>query len=457
MSDDSEERPLLDFDKLPPIEQGGPWRAEWWLALSHLRSNRGAFISIVTVLSILGVVAGVVTLNMVVAVMTGFEIDLRDKILGANAHVVVLRYGGSILDPEEVVDQIEAVEGIEAAAPFVYTELIIRSAWESSGVIVKGIDPERTHLVTALREDLEYGPQGALHTAEEREALFAAMNGTFGPRATNKGTEDTDELPGVFVGRELMEQLQVFPGDRVQLINPLGGGAGLMGMPTPTVKSFRVAGIFYSGMYEYDTKWTYVNNDAAREFLKLGDKVTGIEVRVTDIDDVQNTSLAIEEAIGYPHYAKHWKNLNKALFEALELEKFVFSFLIFMIVGVASLLIATSLIMVVMTKARQIAILKAMGAAPWSILRVFVIEGSLIGLAGTSAGTLLGYLGCLGLRRYEFPLETDVYYLSSLPVVIDPTNFAITALGSFFVCFFVTVYPAYQAAALDPVEGLRYE
>ena len=457
MAEDQDELPVLDFDSLPPIEEGGSWRSEWWIALSHLRSNRGAFISIVTVLSILGVVAGVVTLNMVVAVMTGFEDDLRDKILGTNAHVVVLRYGGSILDPEEVVKQVEEIDGVEAAAPFVYTELIVRSAWESSGVVVKGIDPERTHLVTALRDDLEYGPGGALETAEEREALFAAMEGTFGPRVTNKGSEDTDELPGLFVGRELMEQLQVFPGDRVQLINPLGGGAGLMGMPTPTVKSFRVAGVFYSGMYEYDTKWTYVNNDAAREFLKLGDKVTGIEVRVTEIDEVEHTSAEIEQVLGYPHYAKHWKNLNRALFEALELEKIVFSFLIFMIVGVASLLIATTLIMVVMTKGRQIAILKAMGAAPASILRIFIIEGSLIGLAGTTAGTVLGFLGCIGLERYEFPLETDVYYLSSLPVVIDPANFAITAFGSFFVCFFVTVYPAYQAAALHPVEGLRYE
>jgi lipoprotein-releasing system permease protein len=448
--------PKLDFDALPPVPDGSPHRAEVWLAMSHLRGQKHAFLSVVTFLAITGVVVGVAVLNMVLSVMTGFEVDLRDKILGTNAHIVVLRYGGNVLEPADAVERIEAIEGVDAAAPFVYTELMVRSAWGSSGVVVKGIDPDRTYQVTSLRDDLEYGPGGELTTDEERAELFAGMSGTFGPREGADG-EDAEQLPGILVGRELMEQLQVYPGDRVQLINPLGGGAGIMGMPTPSVRPARVAGVFYSGMYEYDTKWTYVANSTVQEFLKIGDQATGIEVKVEDIDDVEDVSKQIEETLGYPYYAKHWKTLNRALFEALELEKWVMGLILSMIVLVAGLLIVTTLIMVVITKGRQIAILKAMGAAPISIQRVFILEGSLIGGAGTLIGTVLGYVGCLGLDRYEYPLETDVYYLSSLPVVIEPINFVVIALAALVICFGATLYPAWEAARLDPVEGLRYE
>lgn len=449
----SEADPTVDFAALPPVEQGSPRRAEWAIALSHLGPKKSeAFISVVTVLSILGVLVGVAVLNAVIAVMTGFEVDLRDKILGANAHIVVLRYGGHIIDHEGVAEQIRSVDGVEGVAPFVYSEMMIRSALGTEGIILKGYDLERGGEVTHLRGDLVNGMEGELLTPEAQAEAFGSLT-----ELVVDPTGASDPLPGIFIGRELMHSLQVEPGDTVQVINPLGGGSGLMGMPTPTVRAYRVAGIFYSGMYEYDTKWTYVTNAEAQKFLKLGDTVTGLEIKVDDIDDVERISADIEELVGYPHYARHWKNLNAKLFEALKLEKFVMGLILGMIVVVAGLAIVITLTMLVLTKGREIAILKAMGATKRSILRIFFIEGAVIGIVGTAVGTVLGLVICAVLREYGYPLETDVYYLSELPVVVEPVNVVTIAIGTVLVCFLATLYPAYRAASLDPVEGLRYE
>jgi lipoprotein-releasing system permease protein len=412
-------------------------------------------LSLVTVISIFGVLVGVALLNCVLAVMTGFEQDLRDKILGANAHIVILKYGGGLEDSETHTASLLEVDGVEAAAPFIYSEMMIRSPWKATGIIFKGVDPERTGLVTDVLEDLSVGMQGPLEDDEARAALFSAMAEPFTDRGVDG--EPGDPLPGILIGRELGDTLQVIPGDKVQVINPLGNGGGLMGMPTPSVKNFRVAGVFYSGMFEYDTKWTYVANSSAQDFLKMGDSVTGIEVKVDDIDEVDGISREIDTVLGYPHYTRHWRNLNQALFEALELEKVVMGLILGMVVVVAGLLIVSNLYMIVLTKRREISILRAMGASAGAIQRVFVLIGSTIGLVGTSLGTVFGLAGCWLLERYEYPLETDVYYLSSLPVVVEPVNVVIIAVGAFVVCFLATLYPARRAAALNPVEGLRYE
>ena len=270
-------------------------------------------------------------------------------------------------------------------------------------------------------------------------------------------TEDEPELPGIVIGKELRDQLQVRPGDKIQLINPLGSGVGPMGMPTPSVRNMRVAAVFDSGMFEYDTKWTYVTNALAQDFLKLGPSATGIEIRVDDIDDVDRISADLDNALGYPHYARHWKNLNAKLFAALQLEKWVMGLLLNMIVVNAGLLIITTLIMMVITKGREIAILKAMGATPGTILRIFVMEGAAIGAIGTVLGTAFGLAGCAFLDRYQYPLETDVYYLDTLPVVVDPGAVATIAAGAFIICFLCTIYPSLRASRLDPIEALRYE
>lgn len=460
----------VQFDDLPPVRAGNTLAAEWWIAWSHLRSKKSeAFLSIVTVLSILGVTAGVAMLNWVISVMTGFEIDLRDKILGANAHVVVFRYGGNVVDVDTQIDKIMGVDGVLAAAPFVYTEMMIRSPWSSTGVVIKGIDPLRTPDVTHLLPDLTDGYDSAhQHIVDygegdvaTRRAVLGTMAEPFPPMGVDNlplpPSLDDPNLPGIVIGKELEEHLQVRPGDKVQLINPLGGAVGPMGLPTPSVRSLRIAGVFDSGMFEYDTKWTYVTNELAQDFLKIGPTATGIEIKVDDIDDVDRISADIDKVLGYPHYARHWKNLNEKLFAALELEKLVMGLLLNMIVVNAGLLIVTTLIMVVITKGREIAILKAMGANRRSILRIFVMEGAAIGAIGTVLGTVAGLVGCWFLDRYEYPLETDVYYLDTLPVVVDPWAVATIAIGAFVICFLCTIYPAWRASTLDPVEALRYE
>jgi lipoprotein-releasing system permease protein len=245
----------------------------------------------------------------------------------------------------------------------------------------------------------------------------------------------------------------------VWVINPIGGGMGPFGVPVPTTRTFRVAGIFYTGMYEYDTKWSYVTIPDAQEFLSIPGKATGIEVRVEmdKLYDVAEISAAVEETLSYPYFTRNWLQMNAPLFAALKLEKYVMGLILAQIITVAAVGIVTNLIVMVITRSREISILKAMGARRRDIQLIFMLEGIIVGVVGTCLGAILGLAGCALLDSYEFPLDTNVYYLDSLPVVVEPATIVTVIVGALVTCFLATLYPAGRAASIDPVEGLRYE
>ena len=430
-------------------------RFAFLIAMSHLRSRKKAVgVSFITTISVVGVTVGVAALIIVLSVMAGFEIDLRDKILGSNAHVVVLRYGSGIENHEEAIKTIEAVEGVTGVAPFIYTEMMIKSpSGNGEGVILKGVDGERTARVIDLQKNIVMGPDGA--PKDDAEKLDILINLATPKRGYLQDEDDTDELPGILIGEELAHSLKVFVGDKVHVINPVGRGVGPFGTPMPDVKAFRIAGIYYSGMYEYDTKWTYISIPDAQDFLKMEGKVTGLEITVEDIYDVDPISLEIESQLQYPYYTRHWQNLNRNLFDALKLEKVVMGLILSLIVSVASMNIAGTMILIVLTKGREIAIMRAMGATGHQVRAIFMTEGILIGVVGSAIGTVLGLFGCWFLEEYGYPLNTDVYYLDTLPVQIEPTMVGLVSVGAIVICFLATLYPSTQAASLDPVEGLR--
>ncbi len=428
------------------------------IALSHLRSRRqDAGISLIALLSVAGVTVGVGVLIMVMAVMEGFEIDLRRQILGNQAHVLLLAYGGPVEEPLKLVEKVRQTPGVVAVSPFTYTEVMLKSTYGVAGSILKGIDPERSLAVNDLAGDLQAGPRGDGVSAEEGAAIVRSLH-TPEPAIT-QDVADTEKLPGIILGSGLAETLNVYPGSKVHVINPIGAGSGPLGIPMPTTRSFRVAATVHTGMYEYDTKWAYISLADAQEFMGLGDSSTALELRVEEplIWEASTVARKVEQAAGPLYYAKDWLSMNEALFRALATEKWVMGVILAQIVSVAALGIVTNLIVMVVTRGREISILRAMGASSRMIRTIFMMEGMVVGLVGTGLGVALGLGGSAILSRYKYPLDTNVYYLDALPVVVVPETVATVAIGAIIICFLATIYPSGRAASLDPVEGLRYE
>jgi len=399
---------------------------EIFIGLRYLKAKRKqTFVSLITIISIAGVTVGVTALIVVLAVMNGFKEDLRDKILGVTSHVVISRFDGNISKYEQVKTKVEEVSGVAAATPFIYTQVMVSSRQAISGAVLRGIDPNTASKVINLPKNLRAGSLKDL----------AAEDGLSGPIGT----------PGIIVGNELARNLGVSQGEPVTVISPLGRLTPLGQVPRS--QTFRVTGIFDSGMYEYDSTLAYVSLWAAQRFLGIGDRVTGIEVRVDDIYKA-----------GRPYWSRDWMRMNKNLFSALKLEKIVMFIILTLIILVAAFNIVGTLIMVVLEKTRDIAILKSMGATRRSIMKIFIIEGAVIGLVGTVLGLLGGYTLCELLATYKFiELPQDVYYISKLPVKMDPVDVALIALAAMVISLVATLYPAWQASRLDPAEAIRYE
>lgn len=529
------------------------------------------FFTFFTTVPIGGVWIGTAALVMVLAVMSGFETDLREKILGSNAHIQITREDGEFTDWREVKARIDKIPGVVASTPYAVSEVVIAAHNNGMNVIIKGIDPETVGKVTDLVSDLEdpdamrrlepladdtwdltvpegprptdtidpppddlpvggdpidfsgdseppaaYEPtpsgppdRGAMHleppvdfggdaldivkTAPDPPPVEVvdppppdlvtsdkAPIDFSGPATPDDGdrprigavdipieptlSRRTQALPGILVGRELVKQTHLYTGEEVRVVSPLSDPSNpdATGTPIPFNRDYRVAGIFFTGMYEYDLKYVYVTLDSLQDFLDRGDAVDGIEVRVRDPDDtgayVPTSSGAglIRQALGPGYRVVDWRELNRSLFSALKLEKIAMFLVLGIVILVASFSIVGNLIMVVVEKGREIALLKTLGAADLSVTQLFAIQGLMIGLIGTVLGVVTGLVACYLGKRYGLPLDPNVYYIDRLPIHVDYESVLAAAAAGIGISIVATLYPAVMAARVRPAAGMRH-
>ena len=414
---------------------------ELFIGLRYLKAKRKqTFISANTFISVAGIFLGVAALIIVLAVMNGFEIELRDKILGINSHIILMEYDGGMRDHVEVMKKLESIDGVVASTPFIYGQAMLKNEGKVTGAVLRGMSTETS--------------DGVINLGKMKEGDIASLS----------GEGNRTGLPGVVIGKELAQNLGLALFDTVEILLPMGISTP-MGV-VPKIKEFGVVGVFDSGSYEYDSTLVFLSLENCKKFLNMKDEVTGIEIKVDDIYRAGKIAKSIEQKLGYPYWARSWMEMNKNLFSALKLEKRVMFIILSLIVLVAAFNIITTLIMTVMEKAKDIAILKSMGATARSIMKIFMIEGMIIGATGTALGCLTGITIALNLERigrfvenlFGFKiLPKDVYYLSDLPSQVNYGDVAAIALVAMLICFLAAIYPSWRASQLDPAEALRYE
>ncbi|HEX7477694.1 MAG TPA: FtsX-like permease family protein [Polyangiales bacterium] len=524
------------------------------VGLRYLRSKKRASISVISIIAISGVALGVAALLSVMSITSGFQREFRDKVLGVNAHVLVLKYGLNFDEYRDVIKRAEKFPEVAGAAPFIINEMMLAKGDRLSGVLVKGVDPTAMLKVLDLPSQLVKGsltglrrpgaapqarpenlqravtrdedseldaylaklaaadggvsplaeadklaadggavalptaagqgpspappeapvealPEVAVPTPEAMEAALAARDlaalpsddaeahlvDATAPKIPELG--DDAVLPGIVVGVTLAQDLEVKVGDRVKIISPLTGidtSAVRADVPIPKSRDFRVIGIFQAGFQEYDSKLAYVDLYEAQAFQDQGDTVVGVEMTLRDIDKASSVALRLERDLGGgPFHTMDWKELNHNLFTALEVQKVMLSLVIATIIFVAAFNVVATLIMVVLEKRREIAILKAMGARDSAILQIFMVQGAAIGLVGTGIGLLIGGAVCAYLHYFRFPLDPKVYLIDHLPIRTSPSEFLSTLLISFGICVTATLIPSFWAARLLPADGIR--
>lgn len=411
-------------------------KLEWFVARRYLLSRRGTrFLSLITSISIAGVAVGVMALIVVIGVMNGLQNDLREKILGTNPHIWLTSYGDAMRvdDWPTALARVKKVPGVRAAAPFVHTEVGVRNqAGHVEGAILRGIDPAATgEPITDVARKLR---RGELRL-----------------QSTRAGVEP------VLVGKGMAERFGLYPGDVIDVFSFQNVKVTPFGV-NPTGRKFEVAGTFHTGMYEYDNKFLYTRLAAAQELTGLGTAATGIEIRVPDAMKADQVARRIERVFGFPYRAEDWKTTQSSLFEALKLEKFAMGIILLLIVVVAAFNIISTLVMVVTDKTREIGILKAIGMTRRQVLRVFLLQGLVIGVVGSTLGLIGGLSLSWVLDRYQLiKIPGDVYFIDRLPVALQPADVALIVVLSVLISFAATLYPARQAATLLPVDAIRHD
>ncbi len=418
---------------------------EIFIGLRYLKAKRKqAFISVITFISILGIAVGTTALIIVLSVMAGFEENLKEKILGINANIIVTGIGGNISEYAEASREIRGVKGVMGASPFTYSQAMISSGSSVVGAVVRGIDIDTAGDVTVIPKRIKEG---------DIKGLKHGFGGT-----------GEDALPGIIIGAELAKNIGATSGDTVNVISP--AGAMTPAGAVPRIAAFRVSGVFELGMYEYDSSIAFMSIENAQRFFRLGNSVTGIEVRIDDIYRADRAARDITGALKGPYLTRTWMEMNRNLFSALRLEKAAMFIILMLIILVAAMNIISTLIMVVMEKGKDIAILKSLGATSGGIMRIFMIDGLVIGVIGTALGVVAGLLAAYNLESvvgfaeeiFQFKvLPPSVYYIDRFPSKVEPTVVAAIACVSIAISFLATLYPSWQASRFDPVQGLRYE
>lgn len=444
------------------IEAGS---AVGFIAARHVRASKSGFLTIISILSIFGVAVSSFALCVVISIMGGFGADLKRKILGNHAHISVDRGSvGGFHEWQPMLDRVRKLPGVLAASPAAAGEAMASSNSNTAGVIIRGIDPETVGTVIDLVTNIEVGKfeflmnTKTLANLPPDTVIGLGVSGQEFRKGPKFNPDDTppDEFPGLIVGRELAKSLHVLVGDEVSLVAPLGdlGPMGVM----PRTKRFRIAAVFYSGMYEYDSSHVYMALPRAQEFLDLGSKVTNIEIKVSDAEQVGVVRDAVVDSLGTSELrVRDWQELNRNLFSALKLEKIATFIILCIAITVACFCIICTLLLMVTEKSKEIAIIKSLGASDNMVLRVFMAEGVIIGAVGTIFGVVTGWVMCEGLKGFGVRLDPEVYYVDTLPIEVNLVDYALVAVCALVITVLATLYPALSASKLRPVDGIRYE
>jgi lipoprotein-releasing system permease protein len=410
---------------------------ENWIGWRYLMARRRqGLISSTAFISILGVMLGVASLIAVTGLMSGYQRDVTERILNSNAHLIVQKYGTDFREYEDILKKCRTVPGVISGSPFVFNEAMVSTDGHMQGVMLKGVDPARISQITNVANQLQNGAT--------LDMLYPKERG--GPNI----------LPGIFVGSEFLQDMNVSVGDVVALTTPVG--ISKVKGNTPKRMQFVIAGVFKSGVFEFDQKLIYADITAAQQFMGLDGTVTGLELKVKDAERVQEVAAkVINRLSGYPFRTLDWREMNAGIFMALKIQKLVMFLVLIFIIIVAAFNIASTLFMVVVEKSDEIALMKALGVSDASVMKIFMVVGWIIGLTGTLLGVVLGIAIAYILSGAHFQLSAQVYLVDNLSVLLNPLEITVTALAALIICHLATVFPSLQAAAVRPAVNLRSE